>query len=1557
MSTSRIHDPIRIAESVAERYRQYLQTTFFFRDPELRQSFNDALKSGHLSRGPFLEATPVFKKGKTVGDLAGGYTGTSPDQAFLSALHTGRLYVHQEEAIHKVAVGRNVIVATGTGSGKTEAFLYPILLHLYREFLSGKRGPGVRALVLYPMNALANDQRDRLGTICERLEKANSPFRFTFGQYIGETPDNEGDSRRNAQEFMANRKPGELVLRSEMRKTPPDILLTNYSMLEYLLLRPDDHELFDNGRSEHWKFIVLDEAHQYRGSKGIEMAMLLRRLKQRLREGGRREPFTCIATSATLVGEAEDKKKVTDFAADLFGEDFKEDDLVVGQTESIKAPSSISLSVNEYRILTDCLEHPEDSRSQLDRMEMNIFARSYSEEQVPQRVARILEGDQRCASLRSLITSTPGEISTIADQILNDMPQTERSQALSEIIALLMAVRSPESDAPLLSARYHLFLRSLEGAFVSYWPRKQVSLDRKDNPKDTKFFEVALCRECGQHYFVGRAINGEFQEAVRDPGAPEFGVTFLRPLEDEISEDEDELFDEDRKVLRLCLQCGKIGMKDPECGHAAIISVVKELSPGDDNRADQIARCGACGYTASGRDPVREVVHGTDGPHAVIATTLHETLPPRGKKVLAFADGRQEAAFFAWYLEDSYKDILSRNLIVRALRSLSQKSGNGFSIGEVASSLQQVFREKKILPSSTGNVEFQNQVWRRIYQELLTPEPRISLEGVGLAQWRYLWPEHLQIPDFLKSAPWLLSEQEAKDLVCILLDTMRERFAVEVFGDNGVTLNWADIAEQKSQMRFKIGPPGKKPNLQSWDGKTGKRARFLTKLLLTRGVPESNAPEISQKALVSIWEAIRNADRDVDPNDQVLVQLTDGCRLNPRWYRLWLTENDRLVRCNTCNRLQPYSVHEFCRQPNCRGKLETIGSNELEPNHYRILYVSDLPATFRVEEHTAQLDKEQAREYQRAFRDGRIHLLSCSTTFELGVDLGDLNTIFLRNVPPEAFNYAQRVGRAGRRVGVPGFAITYCRRSPHDIYHFFEPERMMSGKSRPPIISIKNEKIITRHITATALSSYFRAHAERFSKVEGFLKSLTSPSATTDLTAFLNKQRERLEGTLKAIVPRDVWPGVGLLGGEWIGRIAGSYLDLDGREVESSLLLGEKELASDIANVLDLEQRSMAKRDFKTAEWAKRRGETIAGEDVLAFLSRKAIIPKYGFPVDVVELDPQRVQQNRDSSQVLLQRDLSIAISEFAPSNELIANKKKWTSYGLKRVAGKEWPRMSYKRCLKHNTYLEWRKGDSEPNSICNCRMEVREYVIPQFGFITDRDNPKPPTVRSTKFFSTRPYFAQSLNENAEIVKFPEHLPLLTLKRASPGKMVVLCEGKKGKGFYICAQCGAGTNKRVKNHDTPFGKLCDGKLDHVALGHSFITDVLKLQFHPKPPVDVEPFGFAQSLAFALMEGAAEALEVPSNDLSATVKHADGFTVPEIVIYDNVPGGAGLVARLEHEDTLRNCLLMALNRVSGKCGCDSSCYGCLRNYRNQFAHQNLRREPVKVYLERLLENWQ
>lgn len=1540
---------VDLAQEVHDRYKRYLRTTFYFRDPELRLSFQQALDAGDLSKGPYLDATPVFKPGNTPSTLFRDLFPGSLEEGFLSALQGERpLYQHQEEAARRAIEGRNLVVATGTASGKTEAFLYPILLHLYGEFAVGELGPGVRALILYPMNALANDQRERLGQICRQLERRQTRFRFTFGQYIGETPENENDSRRHARDHMAARLPGELVLRSEMRATPPHILLTNYSMLEYLLLRPDDSPLFDDGRARWWTFLVLDEAHQYRGSRGIEMAMLLRRLKQRLREGGREGPFRCIATSATLAGGAQDKPVVARFASDLFGELFAPKDVILAEIEPVREAEAGRLDPKDYDQLREALQTDGPAASMLasslgSRLGLPVSAN----EDLACLAGRILMADERSAELRRAVAGGCRTVAELANELFDDLPEQERISALSGLVDLLLIAKDPDSGAPLLSARYHVFLRSLEGAFVSYWPEKRVFLERRGQQADETAFEVALCRECGEHYLVGRILDGRLREAIRDPGDPDFGATFFRPLDTNLSlpEEGEDADGQKRKLFWLCVRCGSVcpvdELRAPKpCSHDDFMLVEEQETARE--REDQIPRCSACGYQAP--DPVREVVHGADGPHAVIATTLYQHLPEQRKKVLAFADSRQEAAFFAWYLDTTYRDVLSRNLIYRALDRLAPHSTEGLTLRELAIALRDLYREKRVFPPTFGDLELRQEAWRRLYREFLGEEARISLEGVGLCRWLIAWPEDFAVPEILSGPPWSLNEEEGRSLVLLLLNSMRTDGAVELMLEGGVSANWDDLGVRASQSRFRIGPPRAQQKVRSWDGENARRAKLLAKLLMARGVAEDQAKGQAVDALRQVWEIIVQRDGSHPPAERLLLSVGDGRRLNPLWWRASLVgDGDSIWQCETCGRISPATVLGICPRPGCPGGLRRLSRENLEPNHYRGLYQEELPGILRVEEHAAQLTYEKAREFQREFRRGSIHVLSCSTTFELGVDLGDLDSIFLRNVPPESFNYVQRVGRAGRRPGQLGFAITYCRRGPHDLYHFAQPERIVNGVTRPPMLTLANSKIIGRQVVAAALSKFFRANRGRFGSVQALCGDLRAPSASVDFRRFLDDHRAELERSLVEIVPVEMTEELGLNNGQWIDEVAGPGSRFD---------LAEVAVSSDYSNVKALENESAGRGDYGTARWAQARARTIAEEDVLSFLSRKAVIPKYGFPVDVVELDPQRTQLSSESMEVALQRDLSIAVAEFAPTCQLVANKKEWKSCALKRVPEREWLRKSYRHCKEHNTFGSWGPGGQPPERCCPRAVDAT-YIVPQFGFVADRSGPKPPKGRPVRVFTTRPYFA-GLQGGA-----PGEIDLRAIKltKASPGTLVVLCEGRRGEGFYICSACGAGFRRREGSHKTPYGTECFGTLERVSLGHEFVTDVMRIEFClPAECYELESIWLARGLAYALVEGASAVLEIPPTDLDATVISSTGAgSVPPIVMYDNVPGGAGLVARFEDKAVLGECLQAARERVSGKCRCaeNTSCYGCLRTYRNQFAHSYLQRGAVLRYLERVL----
>ena len=1538
-----ISDPTQMSRHVTDRYLSYLQSTFQFRDPEFRAAFEQALKAGNLVRGPFLEITPGFAEGEAVPAMLDGLLGGQPDPGLASALGgERRLYAHQDQAIRLADSGTNVVVATGTGSGKTEAFLIPILAHLYREHRAGTLGPGVRALLLYPLNALANDQRRRLNEISQELEQAGSSFRFTFGRYVGETPE-----RSNPR--VAKQRSGELTSREEMRESPPHILMTNYSMLEYLLLRPRDSSLFDAGQGATWSFLVLDEAHQYRGSRGAEMALLLRRLKQRLVEGGCQRALRCIATSATLAQGRDDAPEIARFASDLFGEHFGADAVVLAESATRQDAVGGGLSVRDYVALRDSLSAT--GQSELEgiaaisrRLEIPVPL----DQDAPAALGRVLVRDRRARRLMDAASDGPVGLEELGNRLFGDCDPDSRSGNLVTLVDLLAQARDPDTAAPLVSARYHLLLRALDGVYLGYTPEKRVVLERTSGEDQGEAFEAGLCRECGQHYLLGPhpvPRNGYLSEPDRNRSSERFGVRYLRPLDP--GDPEPDLSDSETELRSLCVECRSLGENNPNCDHNHALKVVVESRPSEEQRRDQISRCGRCEY--SGTDPVSEVVRGANAPNVVIATALFEGLPRKRQKILAFRDGRQDAAFFAWYAERTHQQLVRRALLLQVVRQLAPQAGGQLSLGDVAPHLRQQLHDAGELDSSVGELEALHEAWRDLYKELLTDQRRISLEGVGLIRWDLVWPRWHERALRLLRERLALDDREARDLAFLLLDTLRARGAVELRTPDGIALHWADLEIRSQQESARIGRPRGDRAVQAWDGPRTSRAVLLDRILKARGVSPDGESDEAVKLLREFWEALTEDDRHAPRSDeQILLSIGDAKRLNPNWWRIGVHDDSvPLYECTTCGRLHARSAAGSCPRYRCPGFLRTVTATEVSDDHYRALYEHSSQRTFRAEEHTAQLETKRAEAVQQDFEKGGINLLSCSTTFELGVDLGDLDTVFLRNVPPEPFNYVQRVGRAGRRAGRPGFAVTYCRRAPHDLYHFNDPDWMLRGFTRPPSLSLMNKTIVQRHMAAVAIAAFLRAHPDRFERVAGLFGDVAAPAVAADMTVFLQTNATRLKQHLGRIVPNLLRKELGLGDGSWIEQVAG---------VESRLAKASEETQGDCVDLQQLEADASGARDYRTAEWARRRLNTITDEDVPGYLSRKGVIPKYGFPVDVVELDLQRHDQSREAASVTLQRDLSLAISEYAPTAEVVAAKRIWRSYGLKRVPDRAWPRRAYRYCSRHHAFVQWEANQAERELSCECDPSVSEYVEPRFGFITSL-NQRVTEPRGTprRLFATRPVFA-GLDGNPPAAI--ETSGILSITPAHPGTMVTLCEGRLGRGFYLCETCGAGFQKRQRRHKTPFGRDCSGRLGRpVALGHEFLTDVAQVDFLLPRTVDgVAPLWFAYSLAYALAQGAAQTLDVPATDLSSTVRRKPRGDDYMIVLYDNVPGGAGLVERLSSPTVLKQALESALARVKGVCGCSAStsCYGCLRSFGNQFAHRELKRGPVADYLAEVIE---
>ena len=312
-------NPIEKSIYINERYKEYLRSSFEFDSKRLQYLFEGQLDKEELFKGPYVALNLPFQRGKNINQLIEEGV-VSPLFKKLGNIQFERpLYLHQEKAIRQIECGKSAIITTGTGSGKTECFLYPILNEILQEIENGNHEVGVRAIFLYPMNALVNDQIDRVRKIL-----ADFPD-ITFGFFTGDTQEKTPKNFRKTQSEIENTviSENELVSREEIRDHPPHLLFTNYSMLEYLLIRPKDCPIFMPERLNYWKFVVLDEAHTYNGSLGIELSLLMRRLV-----GMANNKPRFILTSATLGEQGKSEKDIVDFAHKLTSVSFDVEDII-----------------------------------------------------------------------------------------------------------------------------------------------------------------------------------------------------------------------------------------------------------------------------------------------------------------------------------------------------------------------------------------------------------------------------------------------------------------------------------------------------------------------------------------------------------------------------------------------------------------------------------------------------------------------------------------------------------------------------------------------------------------------------------------------------------------------------------------------------------------------------------------------------------------------------------------------------------------------------------------------------------------------------------------------------------------------------------------------------------------------------------------------------------------------------------------------------------------------------------------------------------------------------
>ena len=1643
--------PLKTTELLRSNYERYLKTIYPFQDPLLRAEFWKRLgEKDRLVKGPLLEASAPFKPGKSINQLIAtkalhpSFKELCESTSHLedSPLPLNRpLYVHQEKAIRNVTQRQhNLIVATGTGSGKTESFLIPIINHLLQEKEQGTLSlPGVRALLLYPMNALANDQLARLRTLLLGYPA------ITFGRYTGETRERKKDAE---DVFLSSPNPGpmienELLSREEMREKPPHILLTNYAMLEYLLLRPQDTELFDGQTGKHWRFLVVDEAHVYDGANGIEVAMLLRRLKDRVVKSEKRK-LTCIATSATMGSGPEDFPEVADFAKNLFDEDFYPDDVFEAERQPVAELGEVwgKGPVGFYEELIDQGSHPKSMAAIAQRYQVPIpiIEQVVSEKEAHTALYRLLQGDERVQLLQELLREEPALLTTIANQIFPECTQTDAGNAIVKLIDLAVQARPDGDSMPLLPARYHVFARALEGAFAclnteAHDDKKpKIFLNRHERcPEancDAQIFELATCARCGVTYIVGEKVDQIIHPLVGDLATGQGGKRVYYIISDTLPDvNEDEITTKpDTKVdewllQTICLKCGAVAEKDQlGCGCKGPTRTVR-LAPFDGSEEKDMY-CPSC--STRSKSTVYRMLTGKDAPVSVLATDLYTELPPsdeiemqdipgQGRKLLMFADSRQDAAFFAPYLERTYENILQRRLINLALKSDEAALNGQLRLNSIAKRLLAQAEKAGIFSRRPDYDEKMSQMKMWLMREMMSWGFGQSLERLGLLQFRLIQPERWRPPQPLLQEPWDLKPDEVWILICMLLDTIRRTGALSV--PDGVDIRedyFSPINRPYYISDLSLTDPlqRKQHAVLGWLPRRGSNGRLdLLERVLAHMHPDMLAKEIrkyAREALENLWGNYLFQPGSSWKEYFSVKSLGTAGTAYQLDHALWewqpSTDETQLWRCSHCRNIAYHSVKETCPTYGCNGSVEPLTYAELRQtnNHYRHLYNNLQPAAVSVQEHTAQWKADKAREIQDDFIKGKINILSCSTTFELGVDVGSLQAVLMRNVPPTTANYLQRAGRAGRRKNSPAFVLTFAQRRSHDLAYYRQPEKIVNGKVHTPIIAIRNPKIVQRHMHSLFIAAFLRWCVDEHGRfrereelrVGGFFSPDNGIISGPELfREYAKKLPEEVRDALLRIVPTNMHDELQIISWGWLTK-------LSNQEKTGLFDLAEASVLDDIKLYEELRQQAR-EQDSKQGDFIAIRYRntlnTIKKRPLLNFFGQRNVLPKYGFPVDVVSLYTDHIP-DETAGQVELQRDLRIALSEFAPGSQLVAGKKIFTGGGLYKQPNKDWETIQFAVCSGCGRFNK-QKGETQLDQCTACgeRLPVNApgrggvMVKPEFGFIAQQETklPKPGEGRPPRLFSSRVYF-----DNYYI---PEHLqgqvdeldhadtPQLVepisgdfaefkARFSHFGQLVQVNHGLGGRGFLVCPSCGYATNtppstpvgsrrqgsknKGPAKHKNPrTGKDCTGFTKVYRLGHDFITDVLELQVDGPIVRAIEiPEGkdLWWSVLYALLEGASAALGIRRTDLNGTLYYTNALSAPALVFYDDVPGGAGHVKRIK--ENFPDVFRAAQERLTAcECGPETACHECLWNYYNQPFHDKLTRGAALEFISRTLEN--
>ena len=1656
-------NPITFTERVVDDFLHYQLTTFPLADQNLFQQLRALLhleesRNTPLRRGPFVTLSRPFKQGATISQLIADGVFHSQMQAIVPY---ESVHAHQEAAIRSIYAGNTTLVSTGTGSGKTESFLYPVISRCL-ELQEADAPPGVVAVLVYPLNALAEDQLDRLrGLLAGRG--------ISFGMYVGKTPEEESWVRgeqmpagttnaayherlnqiRETGQSVSLLPPEERASRKAMRTEgeQPRILLTNVKQLELLLTRGKDVGIFSNAPLE---FLVLDEAHTLRGAQGAETACLIRRLRTFC--GKKADDVRHIAASATMAAPDGGDTAAADFARRLFGVDGTRVTLVHEHYDELRWNERRSVPSgppdNPLAVLSALLEA-------VDAPDANV-ADAISDQLVALGGAR-LRRDNWQAALSSQLASnelvyqlaeaiaSPRELSELPVQLAEQIGRPVPEEEILAWLALGAATGRGGHD-PLLRSTVHSFVRGVGGAVVTFSDpdaaaRLWLSGEDAESElgEDYRRFPLITCTTCGQHYYETWVKGFRLQTGVREGPAGGDLVGTIRvwehvpeetgghrvvlvdhlvvsPDEDdeaeEINEDDNALpptghdFEHCRlHPMFVCSHCGSLQEERTDtCGAChvrnALIAIQavrsKQELPG---LLHSCVACQAPGKRPGGgryREPARPIRAVTvSDVHVLAQSTVH--LSER-RRLLVFADNRQDAAFQAGWMRDHARRFRLRALIAQQIVS------SGASIGDVVYGLDSLLEQDRelsraLLPEVWQVVPFGESGTKHREERLYFLRIQVLREvatGVkqrlGLEPWGRLKIDYQSLSpefDFVKKwAPILgVGEEALVEGIAALLDHLRR---VRVLTDQETRLfeklwNNGDKEVQYGYVpAFPGGPKGTKISRAPSDERrhvtqwVGNKPTRIWNAVASWGAPEQQIEAL----LKDLWTTLCNQKLLVPAKftgwGRPLQGTAGVYQINSS--KLTLHPHSGRYRCEKCRRTTiRQGPTRQCMAWRCDGRL--VWESEPEDDFDLRMLDGDY-AMLRVAEHSAQVPHDQRERIENRFKSEseQLNTLVCTPTLELGVDIGALDAVLMRNVPPTVANYWQRAGRAGRRHRM-AVDLTYAQATGFDQAYFHDPMKLLGGQIEPPRFNLKNEVMIRKHVHATVLTTLHgvaRSATEEATRqsIEEILARCFPPtlraylftlggevldtvrdvSELGDLIA--NHRTEVLAAVRRSF--SEVWPHEDAIAVDetFLERVLDEMpaslqavlnrfkRRLDWARDEIQRLGKEKRRRGD----LDPEDKSHERRCEKViarlkGTYTRSRGQSQGGpndSETMGALAREGFLPGYGLESGslVGTAEPPRMTEGLDDFE--LPRPPTLALREYVPGNAIYANGFRFVPRQFLLTPGET---LRFHVAIEQQVVQEvGRDTSTAPLGQQElCAVPVCDVILPSQSQISDEEEFRfqmPVATYGNDCGHHRGGIAWSWNDLD--IRFRRGVQL-RLVNVGPRREVA----EARLGFPVCLVCGqshspfASKRSRVA-FEQRHRERCGRAVRPTGFYADVEVDVLGLH-----GMEDRRKGF--SLVEAIRMGAARVLDMEVEDLQILAIGHTGDDSCDVLLYDPMPGGSGLLEHLGKR--WKDVRLAALDLLT-QCpsACESACIDCLQTYRNRFYHMYLDRHVAAEVLK-------